>query len=160
MRPRCELATRCVQVSATTNRGSEKFDALSLDEKDKALVELGILPCAASGSLAIDAVKAKLNTCSICDCNGGISSSTTTVTTWEQTVPDDYKGIIDALASLLQSSELRRSKKTRVLAAHAIRRMVNHTTDRELLLVGSGVFGPWLMRSLQSSVRELRIASA
>lgn len=133
---------------------------LSLDEKDQSLVKLGMLPCAASGCIAVDTPGGKADVCSICDRYGGQSPSLTTTTTWERTIPYDYKGIIGAMSSLFGSTELRRLKKARILAAHAIRRMVNHTNDRELLLLGSGVFGPWLMRSLQSSVRELRIASA
>ncbi|TLD37485.1 ABC1 family protein [Venturia nashicola] len=138
----------------------DRFDALSLEEKYKALANLGALPCAASGCLSMAAASPRiLNTCAICDRHGGISSGDSAIVTWDEIVPDDYKGIIEALSSLLQSAELRKSKKARVTAAHAIRRMVNHTNDREILSVGSGVFGPWLMRSLQSSSRELRIAS-
>jgi serine/threonine-protein kinase ATR len=120
---------------------------------------MGTLPCAASGCIGLDAPQGKTNVCSICDSYNGQAPGIT-VTTWDQNIPDDYKGIIGAMSSLLRSAELRRSKKARVLAANAIRRMINHTSDREILLVGSGDFGPWLMRSLQSSVRELRIASA
>jgi serine/threonine-protein kinase ATR len=143
----------------SNSQPSERFDSLSLESKNQALVRLGLLPCAASGFLDDDAAKERRGVCSICDRHDGQTPGPS-VTTWDQAIPDDYKELTRVLSSLLGSTDFRRSKKARVLAAHAIRRIINHTADQELLLVGSGVFGPWLMRSLQSSVRELRVASA
>jgi serine/threonine-protein kinase ATR len=64
------------------------------------------------------------------------------------------------LSALVEDSDFRRTRKQRVLAAHAIRRVINHLSDGDFLSLGSGALAPWLMRSLQSSIREVRIASA
>lgn len=80
---------------------------------------------------------------------------------WNDVIPlDEYAEAVFVLHALVEDSGFRRSKGPRILAAHAMRRMINHLSDGDFLALGSSSFGPWLMRSLQSSVRELRVAAA
>lgn len=51
------------------------------------------------------------------------------------------------------------SKRPRIAAMIAVRRLVLHCSDAELLDLETSKLGQWCLQSLNSSVRELRIAS-
>jgi hypothetical protein len=78
---------------------------------------------------------------------------------WNEHTPlDEYQGLLSVLTKLTSNATLRKSKKARVLIAQAIRRTVAHLSDPLYVDLDSPL-GQWCMGSLQSSVRELRIAS-
>jgi serine/threonine-protein kinase ATR len=80
---------------------------------------------------------------------------------WNEIVPrEEYAEAIAVLCAIVNDPEFRRSRKPRILAAQAMHRIINHLSDAGFLALGTSPFGPWLMRSLQSSVRELRLAAA
>ncbi|KAI1460108.1 phosphatidyl inositol 3-kinase [Annulohypoxylon moriforme] len=70
------------------------------------------------------------------------------------------KEIVQELfASLVQLPGFIEARKLRVTAMTAIRRIAKHCIDPEFLDMEVSVTAQWCLKSLQSSVRELRIAS-
>jgi serine/threonine-protein kinase ATR len=124
---------------------------------------IGLLPCAATRNIDYEDATADAENregCRICDKRSARDVGPSS-TTWNEVVPrEEYEEILLFLSALVQDINFRRTRKPRVLAAHAIRRVVKHLSDGDFLSLGPGALAPWLMRSLQSSVRELRIASA
>lgn len=72
---------------------------------------------------------------------------------------EDWKEIIASLAALIETSEVLKSTKPRILITLAIRRIFNHISDAEYLDLANSSLGQWCLRSLSSSLRELRIAA-
>lgn len=124
------------------------------------LLELLIIfPCAGSQSLIENLPTQILSAqCSICDNFPEITNSQV-LSSWNSRFPKDVRTIISTLEILINDQSFQRSKYLRVLAANLIRRILVHVDDEQYLQLGS-VFGEWCMRSLQSSIRELRIAAA
>ncbi|KAI0883853.1 phosphatidyl inositol 3-kinase [Annulohypoxylon maeteangense] len=69
------------------------------------------------------------------------------------------RAIQEIFASLVQLPVFLESRKPRVTAMTAIRRIAKHCIDSEFLDIEVSVIAQWCLKSLQSSVRELRIAS-
>ncbi|CAM1502082.1 Fc.00g040660.m01.CDS01 [Cosmosporella sp. VM-42] len=63
------------------------------------------------------------------------------------------------LAKLIRSAPLLTSRRPRVAAMIALRRLVLHSNDPDTLNLETSVLGQWCLQSLNSSVRELRIAA-
>ena len=72
---------------------------------------------------------------------------------------EDWKEIIASLAALIETLEFQKSEKPRILITLAIRRIFNHISDAEYLDLAKSSLGQWCLRSLSSSLRELRIAA-
>nr|XP_036588838.1 protein kinase Rad3 (phosphatidylinositol 3) [Colletotrichum truncatum]KAF6800480.1 protein kinase Rad3 (phosphatidylinositol 3) [Colletotrichum truncatum] len=60
---------------------------------------------------------------------------------------------------LINLDEFKKSRRPRVAAMIALRRIINHTDDLELFDLETSPLGQWCLQSLHSSIRELRIAS-
>lgn len=60
---------------------------------------------------------------------------------------------------LIRSSSITESRRPRVAIMMALRRLVNHCRDSSLLNLETSGLGQWCLQSLNSSVRELRIAA-
>ncbi|KAJ4386405.1 serine/threonine-protein kinase M1 [Gnomoniopsis smithogilvyi] len=60
---------------------------------------------------------------------------------------------------LVTLASFRESQRSRVVAMIALRRVILHSEDPELFDLEKSVLGQWCLQSLQSSVRELRIAA-
>ncbi|KAF2813925.1 protein kinase rad3 [Mytilinidion resinicola] len=72
---------------------------------------------------------------------------------------DDWKEVISTLAALIETPEFLRSTKPRILMALTIRRVFNHISDGEYLDLDLSSLGQWCLRSLRSTLRELRIVA-
>ncbi|KAF4494809.1 uvsb pi-3 kinase [Fusarium agapanthi] len=71
-----------------------------------------------------------------------------------------HKSRIEALLTkLIRLPALAESRRPRVAAMLAIRRVILHCEDTELLNLETSGIGQWCLQSLNSSVRELRIAA-
>ncbi|KAL9566383.1 hypothetical protein ACKAV7_009298 [Fusarium commune] len=71
-----------------------------------------------------------------------------------------HKSRIEALfTKLIRLPALAESRRPRVAAMLAIRRVILHCEDTELLNLETSGLGQWCLQSLNSSVRELRIAA-
>ncbi|KAH9994734.1 phosphatidyl inositol 3-kinase [Xylariaceae sp. FL0662B] len=69
------------------------------------------------------------------------------------------KTILEIFTSLVQLPSFVQSQRPRITAMVALRRIVRHCTDAEFLDMEVSVTAQWCLKSLQSSVRELRIAA-
>ena len=63
------------------------------------------------------------------------------------------------LEEIIELPVIQQSKRYRILTAVTIRRMVLHSNSPELLKVDSAPLAQWCLRSLRSSLRELRVAA-
>jgi serine/threonine-protein kinase ATR len=64
-----------------------------------------------------------------------------------------------SFSKLIKLSSFLQSKRPRVVAMIGLRRLVIHSVDPELLDLETSAPGQWCLQSLQSSIRELRIAA-
>ncbi|OTB07470.1 hypothetical protein M426DRAFT_8837 [Hypoxylon sp. CI-4A] len=73
--------------------------------------------------------------------------------------PEDKSRIQKIFTSLVQLPGFLESQRPRVTAMTAVRRAARHCTDPAFLDIEISVTAQWCLKSLQSSVRELRIAA-
>ncbi|KAI1496609.1 phosphatidyl inositol 3-kinase-like protein [Biscogniauxia marginata] len=69
------------------------------------------------------------------------------------------KSAMEIFTSLLQFPDFTESRRSRVTAMVALRRIARHCDDCEFLDMEVSAAAQWCLKSLQSSVRELRIAA-
>ncbi|KAI1392547.1 phosphatidyl inositol 3-kinase [Hypoxylon trugodes] len=69
------------------------------------------------------------------------------------------KSVVKIFTSLVKSPGFLEAQKPRVTAMVAVRRIAKHCRDPSLLDIEVSVIAQWCLKSLQSSVRELRIAA-
>ena len=73
----------------------------------------------------------------------------------------DYDSIIliQTITQLVNSTELQKSKSLRVISMGTVQACLERTTDSSALDLGNSQLGQYCLRSLQSSLRELRLAA-
>jgi len=130
-----------------------------MDDADRCLAIdlLAHLPCAADDTLAfssqtIESKRVQLH-CSFCS---RLESSETQPVCRELSAKHAAVAILKKLIRLPNFLE---SRRPRVVAMVALRRFIQHTKDPELYDLETSVMGQWCLQSLQSSLRELRIAA-
>ncbi|KAJ9155587.1 Protein kinase rad3 [Pleurostoma richardsiae] len=130
-----------------------------MDDADRCLAIdlLAYLPCAADDTLAfssqtIESKRVQLH-CSFCS---RLESSETQPVCRELSAKHAAVAILKKLIRLPNFLE---SRRPRVVAMVALRRFIQHTKDPELYDLETSVMGQWCLQSLQSSLRELRIAA-
>ncbi|OJD39951.1 protein kinase rad3 [Diplodia corticola] len=139
----------------------EKFPKLSESDKCRALTAFMRLPCA-----AMDTLKANIlsngdiadSSCAICD-NGDNRTSHGHRTWNTDGTGEAWKDAITVMEKIVSCPDLQRCKAPRVLAATAIKNLLSHINDREALSLTKSSLGQWCMKSLKSSLRELRLAA-
>jgi serine/threonine-protein kinase ATR len=89
--------------------------------------------------------------CSVCDV-----PNLDVLTTYDETVATEAVATFNALIAV---SEFEESSKPRVLGMLALRAFVMHFKDSEFLNLETSNLGQWCLRSLRSSIRELRVAA-
>ncbi|PQE28467.1 phosphatidylinositol 3 protein [Rutstroemia sp. NJR-2017a BBW] len=132
----------------------------SLDEsgRSQAIKYLSMIPCAAYGSLVVTRDPASNITHSRCFfCEKLPIPEVKTV--HNVRCQSTSKEAISILTTLVKSPIFHDSKRSRVLAMIALRTFATHYTDNEFLDLEASSLGQWCLQSLQSSVRELRIAA-
>ena len=92
-----------------------------------------------------------LASCPICDDENNVKL----IETGSESGSDELISIFVALVPIIQ-----RSKKARLVALLAVRRLLAHTSSSEHLDISIGALGKPCLQSLRSSSRELRIAAA
>ncbi|KAI1105988.1 phosphatidyl inositol 3-kinase [Jackrogersella minutella] len=117
---------------------------------------LGYVYCAADGTLSIHNKKDyKLMRLDCRYCQASQASDTAPLC-----IDISAKRTIQEIfASLVQFPSFLESRKPRVTAMAAVRRIARHCTDSEFLDIEVSVTAQWCLKSLQSSIRELRIAA-
>ena len=67
--------------------------------------------------------------------------------------------LFTTLENLIKLDEYRASPQARIWGVMALRRLLNHTEEPCYLNVEASILGQWCLATLNTSIRELRIAS-
>ncbi|KAI0019098.1 phosphatidyl inositol 3-kinase-like protein [Xylariomycetidae sp. FL0641] len=133
-----------------------QFDSLSETDQCRALQLLGRVCCAADATLSVIGQESDqcLNlSCSECD-NARESVEKRTCHDGEA-----KKAAMQVLASLLEMPAFLETRRPRVAAMVSLRRIANHCDSEDFKDLEVSLAAQWCLKSLQSSVRELRIAA-
>ncbi|KAL2832369.1 hypothetical protein BDW59DRAFT_104134 [Aspergillus cavernicola] len=130
----------------------ETFMTLPEQEKCEFLSNLGRLPCAMAKSLtaAIERVSQSKQLCHVCDDERHDGSQPS----------EQIKGsgeLCQILTFIVP--KISRSSTLRVTAMITLKRVLTHTSNRMHLQLSNSAFGDFLLSSLRSSVRELRVVA-
>jgi serine/threonine-protein kinase ATR len=133
------------------------FTELNNDDRCKAIVSLGRIPCAASGSLTVtrnenDTIRD--SKCSLCEGTQPPDSALDT----ERCQATSNEAIL-TFSNLVKSSSFLDSRRPRVLAMIALKSFTVHFENREFVDLEVSNLGQWCLQSLRSSIRELRVAA-
>ena len=151
-----------------TNNHSSTLPPLDTDEVDQLaylndgdqvslLGDISRLPCVLSRSVTRTHGGGLSQTCEVCD----LAHAAAIQDVQSQTVlSQTCARLLNFMSQCVEHSQIKRSKSVRVACADAIRKIANHMNDSECSLLEWKGIGPWLMRSLQSSLRELRVSCA
>ncbi|KAL9620044.1 MAG: hypothetical protein Q9160_005422 [Pyrenula sp. 1 TL-2023] len=130
------------------------FKKLSEDNQCQTIAELGLIACAGSQSLRQNTLDDQNNaSCSICDEDD--LSPTVNRNVWEDAQIVELSSIVGELISSMQ-----KAPKAKVLGMLALRRILLHSSNLASYRLSQSRLGQWCLQSLQSSVRELRVAAA
>ena len=141
-------------LTPTFRNGFENVDD---NKKSQVLELLGRAPCAADGTLVIDRTgpgEQPKMTCSFCSGPkryGGLPPSDANAKAKEEAYA--------AFARLVGLPAFQESKRPRVVGMMALRSFALHSIEPEFLNVQTSPLASWCVKSLKSSVRELRIAA-
>ncbi|KAL3460576.1 hypothetical protein BJX64DRAFT_278456 [Aspergillus heterothallicus] len=129
---------------------SKSFFTLPEQEKCDFLAELGQLPCAMAGgsSMAVDIKSRGKHFCRMCD-NERYDDA------WLDPQTNDCETLCQILTVIIP--KISRSSNLRVATMVALKRILIHTSGLPHLQLSNSVFGDFLLSSLRSSVRELRV---
>ncbi|RYO96297.1 hypothetical protein DL763_003270 [Monosporascus cannonballus] len=148
---------KSLEIAAGGNAPNEP-QLKQLDERGQCQIidVLGYICCAADNTLVI-ADKKQANSptlhCSRCYDVAGSRNNPLCLD------PTIKKKALGSFSSLVQLPSFAASRRPRVTAMVALRRLAKHCCDPEFLNIETSVAAQWCWKSLQSSVRELRIAS-
>lgn len=136
---------------------------LSEEEQCTVLAIIADLPCAAvstsSTCIGQEGDPAGKIACVLCDSDVNLKSSWSNKAWGIGQHSDDCATVLSFMERLVELPQLQRSKKPRILAALATRRIMNHLTAGSSLDLATSPLGQWCLRSLHSSLRELRITA-
>lgn len=150
------LVTCIVGYILLTYSNRTRFQELSESELCRIIDLLGYVCCAADDTLLIHEKKGdKFLRLDCCHCQAPQSSCEKSFYL-DLATKQAVQGIF---ASLVQLPSFLESQKPRVTAMTAMRRIAKHCTDLDFLDIEISVTAQWCLKSLQSSVRELRIAA-
>lgn len=134
---------------------------MSENDKCKALTAFMRLPCAAVGTLRAGILSNGeiINmTCTVCDKDD--DKPVVDHRFWNAEGADgSWKVALEIMDKIIDCLEIDRPKGPRVLAATSIKNLLNHVNDKDALSLQKSALCQWCMKSLKSSLRELRIAA-
>lgn len=118
--------------------------------------QFGDIPCASAGSLTLSYDREG----NVCDrkcsiCEPGVPKSAV-VANYDEALAAEA---IATFLKLIDLPDFEESRKPRVQAMIALRHFVVHFRDSEFLDLETSKLGQWCLKSLRSSMRELRIAA-
>ncbi|KAK3987423.1 hypothetical protein QBC44DRAFT_351810 [Cladorrhinum sp. PSN332] len=131
------------------------YPRLGLDEQCRVIDLISRMPCAGDGTLKLTRHNPKEPSEFHCSfCSGKASALP----------PDSNDGGLkslgfDLFSKIIVHPAFQASKRPRVYAMIVLRRLAKHSTSEEFLNVEMSAPGQWCLRSLHSSVRELRVAA-
>ncbi|KAL4976514.1 hypothetical protein BDW66DRAFT_166349 [Aspergillus desertorum] len=130
----------------------KSFPAISEQDKSEFLDNLGRLPCAINGSLTTtvqgDPLRKQL--CYLCDEERRDSDQSDVRT-------NENDALCRILAFIVPKTS--RASNIRVITMATLKRTLMHTSSLTHLQLTNSVFGEFLLNSLRSSVRELRVVA-
>ncbi|TGO91177.1 hypothetical protein BPOR_0036g00070 [Botrytis porri] len=118
---------------------------------------LSMIPCAAYGSLTVTRDKFENIVSSQCFICQKLPPRITALD--DDLCQKTGSEAILILTTLIKSPAFHESRRSRVLAMIAVKAFAIHFQDEEFLDLESSAVGQWCLKSLQSSMRELRIAA-
>ena len=116
-------------------------------EQCQVIILISRLCCAVDGTLS------KKGSCSLCDVENPAGPTKRILK------PQHNRDIFAIFSMLINAPFFVASKRLRVVAMVALRKLVLHTDDVDFFDIESSAPAQWCIQSLQSSVRELRIAA-
>lgn len=132
------------------------------EEQNEMLLALTKIACAATQCLTpadVDQGRWKDASCLICDSTDKLKRDAKGY--WDHQVPSEmWKDAIAGMIAITSEARFQNSARPRVLMAVAIGRVFNHISDAEYLSLELSPLGEWLLKSMQRSLRELRIAAS
>lgn len=117
---------------------------------------LGQVPCASSGTLLVDHNRdGKIinASCAVCD---GVPSVMSNESEYDHS---DAQEAIAAFTNIIELPVFEQSRRPRVLGMIALRSLALHFKTDDLLNLEKSLPGQWCLRSLRSSMRELRVTA-
>lgn len=130
----------------------QSYSLLSDNEQVMLWSALVVFPCAADDCL-------HSGKCIVCNGHPSLTANVSTGVWDDGTRGEERRSILSVLKELCDSEEVKASQRIRVLSMLAVRSFVLHTRDPDYLDLGASFLGELCLRSLQSSVRELRVAA-
>jgi serine/threonine-protein kinase ATR len=137
-----------------------KLRELDNNAQIAAINNIGLLPCVLDKAVTLVVEGQRMDWCKVCD---SIASEQQFVIDKDSVDTANAKTFADFLGFIVrcvEDAQLKRSKKFRIVCANTLRRLASHINSTDHSLLAFDGIGQWLMRSLQSSVRELRVAAA
>lgn len=134
------------------------FADLQDPDRCKVIDYLSMIPCASYGSLNVTRDKFQniiSSRCFICE---KLPSPKTAILDDDLCQKTGSEAIL-ILNTLIKSSAFMDSRKSRVLAMIAVKAFAIHFRDEGFFDLETSEIGQWCLKSLQSSMRELRIAA-
>lgn len=119
---------------------------------------LSLIPCAISGTLVLESAEDSnllKGVCSMCEA----TSDKGNVIALGDEAASLMNEAITVFEKLTQSPHFIELRRTRILAMFALRRFAHHVDTPTFLDLNTSLLGRWCVRSLTSSLRELRIAA-
>lgn len=133
------------------------FDGVESDKKCQVVELLGRAPCAADGTLIIGRAEPGAHpkmSCSFCSGQKG-KGRLPPESTNKKAKAEAYA----AFARLVELPTFQQATRPRVMGMMALRRFALHSIEPEFLNIQTSPLASWSVRSLKSSIRELRIAA-
>jgi serine/threonine-protein kinase ATR len=148
-----------LSLESLSGIGLEKFDAISEPDAAQILDLLNRVPCALSRTLSHRSMSPKSSKCTVCDI---WNRQRWTLSMWHtEVLSGEAQDALRAfLCMLTESKMIKSSRRLRILLVLAINNFVNHASDKKYQNLAIDPLGQYCMKSLQSSIRELRLSSS
>jgi serine/threonine-protein kinase ATR len=131
----------------------DDFEMLSDRERCAGIDLLAYIPCASDNTLrGLAGEEASTFCCSFCK-NGGSKDRPSCLDLMAKSQATT------CFARLIRLPSFAETKRPRIIAMIALRRLVFHSVDPDFLDLETSPAGQWCLQCLRSSVRELRIAA-
>lgn len=132
------------------------FVQLNNADRCRAMKQLGYIPCAGAGTLTLSYDRdGKIcdRNCSICDSGRLVS---VTAISYDEALAAEA---IATFTRLIDLPDFEESRTPRIQAMLALRHFAMHFKESSFLDLETSMLGQWCLKSLRSSMRELRIAA-
>ena len=136
---------------------SDGFKKIKDSERFIPVRSLGLIACALAGTLRklFNGNEWGPYYCSVCDSEESKNSNRHKVADFT-----NIRELCSTLISLVKLGEyFRATPQTRIWGMMSLRRLINHTNDPDYLDAEANELGQWCIGSLDTSIRELRLAA-